>query len=694
MVRTRFLVTALVALSIAAWVAPSIATPTPLEATPTTAAPASWVGIVANPGGGYWVSSNQGHVDPFGNASSHGDLTGTALNQPVVGMAAAADGKGYWLVAADGGIFTFGSAHFWGSTGSLHLNKPIVGMAPTRDGNGYWLVASDGGIFSFGDAAFEGSMGSHHLNKPIVDMAPTHDGLGYWLVASDGGVFAFGDASFEGSLGSNPPASPIVNMTSTPDNGGYWSVSQNGTVYAFGNAGQKGSLKNSSSQTTSIAGAGSGGYWILTSDGVVHPFGDAANNGSPATGSIASPPTIAGDTGGNSPSAVGSNSLTPVSSSVSLTDTTTTSSVGSVAPISGTAGGGTTVTITGSSLSGALAVYFGNSISSYFNVASPTSITAEAPVGAGTVDVRVVMSDGTTKETNNDRFTYLPTGQLPITAAGQSLEVGGVPTKFTGFNAYQLATDWGTNAGCGGMATSAQTDAFFASLRPNSIVRFWAFQGNLATNIKTDQIDWGPLDNVFYAAAKYHVYLIPVISGQGNSCDGGHWQDPSWYSQGFMDVYNSTLDSNGRGLDPLSYWDYMTELVSRYATSPALGMWEPFSEAEASTCPAAFQPTNCAGHQTCPSEAVASADLRYFFTTVGARIHSLDPTHLVEAGFLGSGQCGTSWTDYQNVGASPGIDVLSVHDYYGSYRYGRGPVERTCRALRSGEGAWKANNHW
>jgi hypothetical protein len=38
----------------------------------------------------------------------------------------------------------------------------------------------------------------------------------------------------------------------------------------------------------------------------------------------------------------------------------------------------------------------------------------------------------------------------------------------------------------------------------------------------------------------------------------------------------------------------------------------------------------------------------------------------VEGGFLGGGQCGTAGPDYQTVGASSGIDVLSVHDYYGA----------------------------
>jgi hypothetical protein len=36
----------------------------------------------------------------------------------------------------------------------------------------------------------------------------------------------------------------------------------------------------------------------------------------------------------------------------------------------------------------------------------------------------------------------------------------------------------------------------------------------------------------------------------------------------------------------------------------------------------------------------------------------------VESGLLAGGQCGTQGSDYQYVSASPGIDVLSYHDYY------------------------------
>ena len=58
-------------------------------------------------------------------------MAGTALNAPVVGMAANLSGNGYWLQGADGGIFTFGDAQFYGSMGGRHLNAPMVGIAST-----------------------------------------------------------------------------------------------------------------------------------------------------------------------------------------------------------------------------------------------------------------------------------------------------------------------------------------------------------------------------------------------------------------------------------------------------------------------------------------------------------------------------------------------------------------------------------
>jgi mannan endo-1,4-beta-mannosidase len=294
------------------------------------------------------------------------------------------------------------------------------------------------------------------------------------------------------------------------------------------------------------------------------------------------------------------------------------------------------------------------------SVVPPTPATPP-PVAASPPKAASSTSSPTTTDPPAQR-PEVPSGIIGV--SGDNLTLNGSAYRFTGVNAYEIGTDWGTNAGCGADVSDAQLDQFFASLRPNSLVRFWAFQGTMATNATTGQIDWAPLDRVFATAAAYGQRLIPVLTDQGGTCDAGHWQDPAWYEGGFEQVYDDPSPNNGVNLTPLSYWDYLQAIVNRYKSSPALGMWEPISEAEASTCAVQDEPGNCSGNQTCPNEEVAAQALRHFFDVVGAEIHALDPDHLVESGLLGGGQCGTSGSDYQFVSASPGIDVLSYHDYY------------------------------
>ena len=233
--------------------------------------------------GGLWVVTRTGGVYALGAAQWLGDMSGQALNAPMVGIAATPDGKGYWLLGADGGIFSFGDAHFYGSTGNLKLAKPVVGIAATGDGGGYWLVASDGGIFSFGDAHFYGSMGGRPLNKPVVGMASTAGGTGYWLVASDGGIFSFGNAPFYGSLGDTTLAAPIVGMSQQPDGKGYRMVGQDGGVFDFGDAVYYGSLPgehvSNPNVTTMAASVDGKGYYLINGAGTIWNFGDAPNEG-------------------------------------------------------------------------------------------------------------------------------------------------------------------------------------------------------------------------------------------------------------------------------------------------------------------------------------------------------------------------------------------------------------------------------
>jgi mannan endo-1,4-beta-mannosidase len=296
--------------------------------------------------------------------------------------------------------------------------------------------------------------------------------------------------------------------------------------------------------------------------------------------------------------------------------------------------------------------------------AHPTAL--KAPVPTATVKSpnpsTPPSASGTTTTVRGVTASSAPVGA--IGTDGTQLTLDGHPYRFTGVDAYEIATDWGVNAGCGAMLSDAQLNALFASLPPESLVRIWAFQGSMAINVKTHQLDWGPLDRVFASAAAHGQRLIVSLASQGGVCDDSHWQDPSWYEGGFMSPSAETSSAGVPIGDPMSYWEYLKAVVAHFELSPALGMWEPISEPEASSCPTQFQPLDCAGHQTCPDEAVASQALRHFFDVVGGEIHALDRRHLVEDGTLAGGQCGTSGPDFTYVSASPGVDVLSYHDYY------------------------------
>jgi len=80
----------------------------------------------------------------------------------------------------------------------------------------------------------------------------------------------------------------------------------------------------------------------------------------------------------------------------------------SVSPQSGPATGGNQVNIFGSGFTGASQVEFGTSDATSFSVVNDNEITAIAPAGTGTVDVRVIGAGGTSPTSAADRYTYAP----------------------------------------------------------------------------------------------------------------------------------------------------------------------------------------------------------------------------------------------------------------------------------------------
>jgi hypothetical protein len=104
--------------------------------------------------------------------------------------------------------------------------------------------------------------------------------------------------------------------------------------------------------------------------------------------------------------------------------------VTSVSPNSGPAGGGTVVIITGAGFTGATSVHFGAALAPNVVVQTPTTISATAPPGTGTVDVTVTTLAGTSGAVAADRYTYQPAA-------------GACTTTVTGTHAAQLAVTSG-----------------------------------------------------------------------------------------------------------------------------------------------------------------------------------------------------------------------------------------------------------
>ena len=263
------------------------ATPGPVSSSCMSHLPTGSVvgGAALDDGTGYYQVDRAGDVAAFGAATCYGSLTGTALHQPIVGMAVDRQTGGYWLVGADGGVFAF-NAPFRGSASSLHLNAPVVGIAATPDGSGYRLVAADGGVFSY-NATFYGSGGWAHLNQPIVGLGVDRMTGGYWLVAADGGVFSY-NAPYFGSTGGEHLNRPVVGIMPTSDGTGYRLVASDGGVFSFGAPflGSAGSIRLNQPVVAGVEDNSYDGYWLMAADGGVFTYGPPGE-GMPFFGSAA-----------------------------------------------------------------------------------------------------------------------------------------------------------------------------------------------------------------------------------------------------------------------------------------------------------------------------------------------------------------------------------------------------------------------
>ena len=107
--------------------------------------------------------------------------------------------------------------------------------------------------------------------------------------------------------------------------------------------------------------------------------------------------------------------------------------VTAVTPVAGPLSGGTTVVITGANFSGVTALRFGSSPATSYSLISSSSISAVSPAApAGTVDIVVVGTGGTSAVGNADHFTYAPRPAVSSVTPASGPASGGTPVTITG----------------------------------------------------------------------------------------------------------------------------------------------------------------------------------------------------------------------------------------------------------------------
>ncbi|MDV7354494.1 beta-mannosidase [Rhodococcus oxybenzonivorans] len=249
--------------------------------------------------------------------------------------------------------------------------------------------------------------------------------------------------------------------------------------------------------------------------------------------------------------------------------------------------------------------------------------------------ILVVLCGVVACDTGTSERTETSTARMQATADGLTLD--GSPWWPAGLNAYQLATDWSVNRGCG---AEVDLDSFFASLPEASLTRFNAFHW-LAIDKKTGALDFTGIDAVFRAAEAHRQLLIPVLAAQDGACGDEIFKTSNWYAGDWKTVAPGSV---------LSYQDWVTTAVGRWRDSPSLAMWELIGE-----------PEPLLPDRTCTPQAASL--LRAFVDEVGGSVRALDAEHPITLGTIGGGQCGTAGEDYAYVGASPALDVLQYHDY-------------------------------
>lgn len=239
-----------------------------------------------------------------------------------------------------------------------------------------------------------------------------------------------------------------------------------------------------------------------------------------------------------------------------------------------------------------------------------------------------------------------------VSAQGTRLTLDGQPFSADGFNDYRVMSVSYSTYTCGGEYADGVVDSELQDMQNAgaTVLRTWFYQA-YAVDPSTGQIGyWAPFDRVLRLAQKHGLKVIASLADQWGNCENVNWgptfyKTRAWYQGGYK-----TATYNGL---PLTYYDWVQQIVSRYAGDTRIAFWQLMNEAEA---------LDSSGGACV--EGSAAAALRGFADDVAAKVKAIDPNHLVNLGNIGGGQCGIAGADYQYVnGGVP--DICEIHDYNG-----------------------------